>query len=457
MKFMRYYLLSLLLLASLTGQTYAAADLCTSSVISQTDASNGSGTMPSWSGSAAPSTIDDAGRALQGAIARDWNWRNLTVTAGGTADAKTLTYSVAPIAYCTGQQFSFIANTTNTGSATLNVNSLGAKTIKKDVAGTMTVLAASDMVSGARIIVMYDGTDMIWMNRGNAVTTVTGPGSATDNAVARFDGTGGSTIQNTSPTTISDTGDVTTTSTDAGATNAPLVTLDRNSASPAVDDQIGHVIFSGRNDAASSINYAGLYGQIVDPAAGSEDGQFRFRTSDAGSYATRVIIGQGLFTSNVADKGSDTINAEEYYKSGVKATRALICTLTTTSGTTQSCTSIPAYRELYIEVAAVSFSASATMQIAVSDDNGSNYGTARNIAVATGSAGGVLYGNIRMSNIQTTDSLAVARSETAIAAGSSTGNGAVLAEAGGAPAVINAIQFSGGTFDAGTIRVYGLL
>lgn len=137
------------------------------SVFSQTDGSNNSGTMPSWSGSAAPSTLDDAGRAFQGAVTREWNWRNYTLTAAGTADAKTLTFSVAPAAYYNGQRFAFIANTTNTGSATLNVNSLGAKTIKKDVSGTLTNLSASDMVSGMFVEVAYNTANdcFVWVNR----------------------------------------------------------------------------------------------------------------------------------------------------------------------------------------------------------------------------------------------------------------------------------------------------
>ena len=147
-------------------------DLGNSSVFSQTDGSNNSGTMPSWSGSAAPSTLDDAGRAFQGAVTREWNWRNFTLTAGGTAAAKTLTYSVAPAAYYNGQRFAFIANTTNTGSATLNVNSLGAKTIKKDVSGTLTNLSASDMVSGMFVEVAYNTSDdcFVWVNRGATIT-----------------------------------------------------------------------------------------------------------------------------------------------------------------------------------------------------------------------------------------------------------------------------------------------
>lgn len=139
-----------------------------SATFSQNDASNNSGTMPSWSGSAAPSTLDDAGRALQGAATREWNWRSFTLTAAGTADAKTLTFSVAPAAYYNGQRFAFIANTTNTASATLNVNSLGAKTIKKDVSGTLTNLSASEMVSGMFVEVAYNtsGDCFVWVNRG---------------------------------------------------------------------------------------------------------------------------------------------------------------------------------------------------------------------------------------------------------------------------------------------------
>lgn len=143
-------------------------DLGNSSVFNQADASNASGTMPSWSGAAAPSTLDDAGRALQGAVTREWNWRSYTLTAGGTADAKILTFSVAPAAYYNGQRFAFIANTTNTTSATLNVNSLGAKTIKKDVSGTLTNLSASDMVSGVFVEVAYNTANdcFVWVNRG---------------------------------------------------------------------------------------------------------------------------------------------------------------------------------------------------------------------------------------------------------------------------------------------------
>jgi len=49
------------------------------------------------------------------------------------------------------------------------------------------------------------GTGVQWVNAGSGSGDVTGPSSATDNAVVRFDGTTGKIIQN-STVTLSDTG-----------------------------------------------------------------------------------------------------------------------------------------------------------------------------------------------------------------------------------------------------------
>lgn len=82
-------------------------------------------------------------------------------SASGT-DTITLTVLSAISAYAAGQQFTFKAAATNTGSATLNVNSIGAKTIRKKNRGTGTVdvLEAGDIISGGIYTVRYDGTYM---------------------------------------------------------------------------------------------------------------------------------------------------------------------------------------------------------------------------------------------------------------------------------------------------------
>ena len=51
--------------------------------------------------------------------------------ATGAVNTYEITLTPAPTAYAVGQKFTFKANLANTGTATLNVNGLGAKTIKK--------------------------------------------------------------------------------------------------------------------------------------------------------------------------------------------------------------------------------------------------------------------------------------------------------------------------------------
>jgi len=69
----------------------------------------------------------------------------------------TLTGSLTPAiaAYATGNLFSFVAANTNTGATTINLNSLGAKSITKSGS---TALTAGNIVSGQVYLIEYDGT-----------------------------------------------------------------------------------------------------------------------------------------------------------------------------------------------------------------------------------------------------------------------------------------------------------
>ncbi len=78
-------------------------------------------------------------------------------TAGGTADALTLSLTPPLTAYAVGLKLIFIPALNNTGAATINVNALGAKGIKKG-AGT-TDLAANDLKAGKIAELFYDGTN----------------------------------------------------------------------------------------------------------------------------------------------------------------------------------------------------------------------------------------------------------------------------------------------------------
>src|SRR4029434_5301430 len=78
--------------------------------------------------------------------------------ATGTATA----YVCAPVpsigSYRAGTLYSFIAPATNTGVLTINYNGLGARTIKKVIAGVVTDLRAGDITSGDPVVTIFDGT-----------------------------------------------------------------------------------------------------------------------------------------------------------------------------------------------------------------------------------------------------------------------------------------------------------
>lgn len=71
-------------------------------------------------------------------------------------DSYLIALSPAITTYVEGQTFTFKATTANTGACTLNVNSVGAIAIKKDVASD---LADGDIQAGQTVTVVYDGTN----------------------------------------------------------------------------------------------------------------------------------------------------------------------------------------------------------------------------------------------------------------------------------------------------------
>jgi hypothetical protein len=102
----------------------------------------------------------------------------------GTSGTYACNLTPAISGYVAGAQYCFKANTTNTGAASLNLNGLGAKTIKKVQGGITTDLAANDIWAGQRVCAVYDGTNMQMTSQlGNApsgsgaLTMSTGAGS----------------------------------------------------------------------------------------------------------------------------------------------------------------------------------------------------------------------------------------------------------------------------------------
>lgn len=79
----------------------------------------------------------------------------------GANDTYVISLSPPPGGYTTGMIIFFKANTVNTGAASINVNSLGAKTIVKRV---NTVLANADIAALGLCMIIYDGTNFVLLN-----------------------------------------------------------------------------------------------------------------------------------------------------------------------------------------------------------------------------------------------------------------------------------------------------
>ena len=124
----------------------------------------------------------------------------------------------------------------------------------------------------------------------------------------------------TSASATSFTANSTWTNTDADASADPIITLYRNSASPAGGDVMGQILFDGEDDGGNQLTYGLIQAEISDPADGSEDGKLSFRARVAGSIAERVSISGGLVVGNPTggDQGAGLINAVNYFKAGAQ-------------------------------------------------------------------------------------------------------------------------------------------
>jgi len=89
---------------------------------------------------------------------------------GGAANAYTLSIDAAISAYAAGQIFKFKANHANTGASTLNINGIGALTIKKN--GGAADLIVGDIVTGQLVFVMYDGTNLQLLSPGRVINDI---------------------------------------------------------------------------------------------------------------------------------------------------------------------------------------------------------------------------------------------------------------------------------------------
>lgn len=105
-------------------------------------------------------TFQDVSDILQLAIIGGGNPISLG-TFSGSANTYTATSSPSIGAYAAGQLFFGKTNVVNTGGSTLNIDSLGAKTINTFLGAAIT---AGQLLADATYIFRYDGKDIICLN-----------------------------------------------------------------------------------------------------------------------------------------------------------------------------------------------------------------------------------------------------------------------------------------------------
>lgn len=135
-------------------------------------------------GSTSIKNIDDGSNAYIYKDARPFNCHIGIIYGASSTGDDTYTLSAPLSAYVTGMSVFLKPDTGNTGAATLNINSLGAKTIKKISGGSLVDLDDGDIEAGQIVHLVYDGTYFQYINfkgikRANGSTYVNVSTSAT--------------------------------------------------------------------------------------------------------------------------------------------------------------------------------------------------------------------------------------------------------------------------------------
>ena len=119
---------------------------------------------------------------------------NYVASDTGGQNAAVIAPAPAVTSYVAGQVFHFKAAANSTGATTLNVSGLGTKAVQ---IGGAAVAGASILTTGVTSVI-YDGTQfqLISTDRLDGSGDVVGPGSATNDSLARFDGTTGKLLKN---------------------------------------------------------------------------------------------------------------------------------------------------------------------------------------------------------------------------------------------------------------------
>jgi len=215
-------------------------------------------------------------------------------TDAGSTDTYACTAAPVVSAYTTGMRVRLYAATANTGAATVNLSTLGAKTIVKVGGGITTALADNDIRAGQYVDLVYDGTNFQMLSQlgnaaagGSSLPTQTGNAgmvlstNGTDAAwrVGSFNGS-----KRWSYAVYSGSGTAATAFSAVGVVPAITGTL---SAIAATDTEptLGNLASAATTDSRAELTGGQVYRTQRNTRA-----QFYVRVPSAGDYATTNVF-----------------------------------------------------------------------------------------------------------------------------------------------------------------------
>jgi hypothetical protein len=129
-----------------------------------------------WAEGQDPGTVNDSARQMMGRVAEILGDIGGALSAGGTADGLTVTANSAFTTLIDGRLISFRATADNTGAATLNVNGIGAKSLRKMNASGDVALSAGDIQNTGIYMAQYsaalNGAAGAWLLVNPTLTSV---------------------------------------------------------------------------------------------------------------------------------------------------------------------------------------------------------------------------------------------------------------------------------------------
>ena len=258
-------------------------------------------------------TFISAGSANNVLTSNGTNWFSTTLPETG------LSYVYKTANYTTQNREGVLANTAAVGAFTVTLPAVGGLSVGSQVVisdagnfwgtnnltigrnGATISNIAADLVcdiNGASVQLVYDGTtwEIYSQVGGNGGNVVIGPGSATDNAITRFDNTTGAILQN-SLVTIADDGAIT-----APSVGSIIPFYYANQAAfPSATTYQGAVAHSNA-DAAMYFAYAGSWIKMLDGATDVTVAQGGTGLSTL--TLNNVILGNGTSTPLFVAPGS---------------------------------------------------------------------------------------------------------------------------------------------------------